>query len=65
MEWKSGQVTVERRFGFSLCAPPRSFLRLNLQGVGVKVRVRRNNGREYEVTKYSRGWGLIGLIELE
>ena len=33
LELESGQVTVERQFGFSLCAaPPRSFLCLNYEG---------------------------------
>ena len=41
--WSPDRVTVKRQFGFSLCAaPPRSFLYLKLQGVGVKVRVMSN-----------------------
>ena len=64
--WNPDRVTVEGWFGFSLCAvPPRSFLHLNLWGVGVKVGVRRNEERECEITKYSRGLRLIELVKLE
>ena len=57
--WSPDGVTVKRWFSFSLCAvPPRFFVHLNLW---VKVRVRRNNGKECEITKYSRGLRLIEL----